>query len=619
MPQARNTEVDAYIFIKETLESLGWNIKNPSRNAEGQVYTQNECQDQPEIKKYLNKLKPENVVKITETKFWVIESKKEHKQLQQALNEAKNDYASKINQSSQIKAVLISGVAGNRTDSYFVENEYFDGSKWRTVTINGKKASGLLSPEEVRIVLAQNSADIKDIIIDENLFLKKAEKINEILHLGAINKNYRARVMAAILLSLVDETPPNIDQTPVGLIRDINSRVENVLEREKKGNFASQIKIELPPSSDNHVKFKKALVDTIQELNILNIRSAMNSGTDVLGKFYEVFLKYGNGAKEIGIVLTPRHITQYAVSVLNIEPNDIVFDPTCGTGGFLVAAFDYVKNKASEKQIDKFKQKNIFGIDQEPPVVALAIVNMIFRGDGKNNIIEGDCFKNNLVALGGDTAEYIPEYKEDEQAVTKVLMNPPFALKSSDNKEYKFINYALKQMVDGGMLFSVLPYSALSKASGYDVWRKDLVQNNTILSVVTFPEDLFYPVGVFTIGIFIKKGIPHPKNQNVLWIRAITDGYTKRKGRRLPNENADNFLSSSKDLVSSFVANPNIKIESRPKLIKSTPINFSDPKLELAPEVYLDDNDMTPAMIEKEMRYLIKEVASFKIKFSEFL
>ncbi len=619
MPRSRNSEVDAYIFIKETLESLGWNVKNPARNPNGQVYTQTECQDHPEIKKRLDRLTPENIVKLSETKFWVIESKKEHKQLQQALEEAKKDYAEKINQSSTIKAVLISGVAGNRTDSYFVENEYFDGVKWKPVTINGKKASALLSPEEVKTILGQNSAEIKDIIIDENLFLEKAEKINEILHLGAINKNYRARVMAAILLSLIDETPPNIEAAPVTLMKDINSRVESVLQKEGKRDFASQIMIELPPSTDNHVKFKKALVDTIQELNILNIRSAMNSGTDVLGKFYEVFLKYGNGAKEIGIVLTPRHITQYAVEILDVGPNDIIFDPTCGTGGFLVAAFDYVKKKASEKQIDKFKQKNIFGIDQEPPVVALAIVNMIFRGDGKNNIIEGNCFQKNLIA-SGDTAKYVSEYKKDEQAITKVLMNPPFALKSSDEKEYRFIDYALKQMQDGGTLFCVLPYSAMSKSSGYDEWRKTLVQNNTLLSVVTFPEDLFYPVGVFTVGIFVKKGIPHPKGQNVLWVRAITDGYVKKKGKRLvPDRPVTNFLSESKENVRSFVSNPEIKLESRPKLIKESPINWTDPRLELVPEVYLDDNDMTADAVKKEIKYLVKEVASFKIKYSDLL
>jgi len=71
----------------------------------------------------------------------------------------------------------------------------------------------------------------------------------------------------------------------------------------------------------------------------------MASGNDVLGKFYEKFLKYGNGAKEIGIVLTPRHITEFASEVLDVKYNDYVLDPTCGTGGFLVSAFDYSKKE----------------------------------------------------------------------------------------------------------------------------------------------------------------------------------------------------------------------------------------------------------------------------------
>lgn len=614
----KNTETDAYSFIKETLESLGWNIKNPSRDASGQVYFQNECLAHSEIKKFLDKKKPEAIVKITETIFWVIESKKEHKELSKALQEAKSYYAEEINKSPQIKAIFISGVAGNRTDSYLIENEYYNGKKWNTITINGKKASSLLKPDEVKIILAQKSQDIKDVVIDEDLFFKKAEKINQILHLGAINKNYRARVMAAILLSLIDETPPNIDASPKVLIQDINTRVENVLEKEKKAEFKEMIKIALPPSSDNHFKFKKAVVQTIQELNILNIRSAMNSGTDVLGKFYEVFLKYGNGAKEIGIVLTPRHITKFATDVLDIKANDIVFDPTCGTGGFLVSAFDYVKTNSNEAQIKKFKEKNIFGIEQEPEVVALAIVNMIFRGDGKNNIIEGNCFQKNLL-INGDTAKYNKEFKENEQAVTKVLMNPPFALKSSDEKEYKFIDYALKQMQDGGILFSVLPYSALSKSGGYDVWRKELIKHNTLLSVVTFPEDLFYPISVFTLGIFIKKGIPHPDNQKVLWIRALNDGFLKKKSKRLPDKNTKNDLAEVKDLLKAFIVNPNIHIDSKPKSMKACPINLNDPRLELVSEVYLDDNELTGENISQEMIYLIKEVASFKIKYNQYL
>jgi len=92
--------------------------------------------------------------------------------------------------------------------------------------------------------------------------------------------------------------------------------------------------------------------------------------------------------------------------------------------------------------------------------------------------------------------------------VTRVLMNPPFALKSSDEQEYRFVEHALRQMSDGGLLFSVMPFSAMVNHGPYQDWRKRLLERHSLLSVVTFPEDLFYPIGVHTVGIFVKKGVP---------------------------------------------------------------------------------------------------------------
>ncbi len=320
----------------------------------------------------------------------------------------------------------------------------------------------------------------------------------------------------------------------------------------------------------------------------------MNSGTDVLGKFYEVFLKYGNGAKEIGIVLTPRHITKFVVDVLNITEQDICYDPACGTGGFLVSTFDYIKQTRNTAQVNKFKENNLFGVDQDNDAVALAIVNMIFRGDGRNNIMEGDCFQKNLIRIiKGNivTAKFSNKVPQnDELVVTKVLMNPPFALKSGLEKEYKFVDQALRQMVDGGLLFSVLPYSALVKQGIYKQWRQSLLSHNTLLSVITFPEDLFYPIGVHSVGIFVKKGIPQPRSQNVLWIRALNDGNLKSKGKRLPNPKAPNNFKEIRNLVKAFLYNPIQDIENIEKFQKTCPIDFGDPMLELVPENYLAHN-----------------------------
>ena len=528
----QNTEVDAYVYIKQNLKLLGWDIRNPARHLAGQVYTQNECFAHPEIKKVFGLERPENVVKLSESTFWVIEAKRNHKELDRAVSEAE-DYARKLSDGGVLQAPFISGVAGNATDGYLVRTKYLVARKFVAVKFNGKDVSSLISPEIARTVLSQGP-EIKDVPVDEQFFLSKAERINQILHLGAINKDYRARVMAALLLALVDETQPNIDASPTVLIQDINARAQEVLRRQSKEEFYEYVRLSLPAARDNHIKFKQALVQTMQELQNLNIRSAMNSGTDVLGKFYEVFLKYGNGAKEIGIVLTPRQITQFAVEALNITDRDIVYDPCCGTAGFLIAAFDYVKKTHNADQVNRFKRNNLFGVDQELAVVSLAIVNMIFRGDGKNNIIEGNAFSKNLVRTsrnGTVSARYAQSPPTDEQAVvSRVLMNPPFALRSDDEKEFRFIDRALLQMQDSGLLFSVLPYSAMVKGSEYQQWRNALLTRHTLLSVVTFPPDLFYPVGVHTLGVFIKKGAPHPREQKVLWIRAINDGLGKAEG-----------------------------------------------------------------------------------------
>lgn len=623
----RSTETDAYIFIKKALGEIGWVARNPARNPNGQVYTQNECLEHPEIKRFLVRDRPENIVKLSETKYWVIEAKRTKEQLAQAISEAESDYANLINQSRSIKAVLISGVAGNEDDGYLIRTKLLVNGEFKTVTVNGRELSGLLSPEMAGKIIEQNSAEIKDIPINEKLFLSKAEEINEILHNGAIEKDARARVVAALLLSMADETVPNMDSSPSVLIEDINARVKHILQREGKIEFADHIKIALPASS-NHHRFKAALVRTFQELNNLNIRSAMNTKTDVLGAFYEVFLKYGNGAKEIGIVLTPRHITNFVVDVVNLQPNDIILDPCCGTGGFLVAAFDRIR-RDYENQLDIFKKSNIFGIDQSTSVVALAIVNMIFRGDGKNNIIEQNCFSQNLVTtVRNDTPT--AKYSEDPPArgrepISKVLMNPPFPTKKNDEKEYKFIDHALKQMRDGGILFSVLPYSSMVKAQGgRKLWRKELLRKNSLLSVVTFPEDLFYPTEVVTIGVFIKKGIPHPSDQKVLWIRAMSDGLTKRKGKRLPNPDAENDLAKAKDWLKAFLVNQQVSIPSIPEFIKACPIGFSyvdgqfvsdNDGLELIPEAYLDSKPIDQSEISSDIEQAIRDNIAFKIKY----
>lgn len=618
----RRTEVDTYVFIREDLKRFGWVPKNPLRTKDGQVFTQQECLDEPRICEQLGASRPENIVKVTDTEYYVIEGKAFKVQLNQAVKEAEEDYAAKINKSKHIKARIISGVAGNDIDDYLVKSKFFVNGKFEPIISNGKELTSLVSPAIARYLIENNTNIIEELPIDEKLFMETAADINVILHNGAIPATERGKVISALLLSLAGDTDPNVDSTPSVLINDINTRVNALLQREGRPEFFDYIRLKLPTTLANHKKYKTALVRTIQELRNLNIRSAMNSGTDILGSFYEVFLKYGGWAKEIGIVLTPRHITRFAAEILDINKTDLIYDPTCGTGGFLVAAFDRAKRNATAEEIDQLKQNNIFGVDQEASVVSLAIVNMIFRGDGKTNIKEGNCLsewlnlKRKRQGAGEiNTAEYVDDdFEGRNPPITKVLMNPPFALQEDSEQEHKFVDQALAQMQTGGLLFAILPYSELIHDGAVLQWRRDvLLRNNTLLGVVSFTEDLFYPVaGKHTGGIIVKKGVPHDYSKNVLWVNISDDGYVKRKKKRISKNTDNNDLTRSTGLISEFVVN-NATPRAVPRFIKASPIIDKDDALELVPEVNLDNREYDIKTITLHIQNRLRAVLSFLV------
>lgn len=618
----KNSEVDAYTYIKEQLDQLEWNIRNPARSPEGEVYKQNEVLANTELKKYLKRDMPEAVVVLSPVEFWVIEAKRDKKDIDKALNEAKNQYAEKINKSKKIKCVIISGVAGNDIDGYIVRNQYLKDGVWTDILFNGEHKNILLSKSQALFILNNETFEWSDLPdIPEEKYISSAIEINEILHNAGINKNKRARFLAGLVLSLAQNNSINLrEEDTTTLVENVNAYIKKKLRDVEKDNFFDFIKLELPPTKENHIKYRSAIIETIKELSTLDIQNAMSSGKDILGEFYEKFLKYGNGAKEIGIVLTPRHITEFSVDVIGVTSNDYIFDPTCGTGGFLVAGFDYIKSFSNNEQINNFKNNHIFGIEQDDEVVALALVNMIFRGDGRNNMKEGNCFQNNIeqkIVDGEKTGEFLKRSGKSPKKpiITKVLMNPPFALKKGDEKERDFIDYALSQMQDGGILFAIVPISVFVEGKSGTSWRKQLLENNTLLSVITLPEELFYPVAVGTVGVFIKKGNKHDyENQNVYFARAVTDGYRKKKGKRIKSRKERNQLKEIHNELKLFLIDQTIKVENIPEFKKVCKIDKTIPNLELVPEIYLDSKIPNEKEIEQGVEQMIRNSVSYLIK-----
>lgn len=622
-----DSEFQSYTYIKNELKDKGWNISNPNRDASGQLYTQHECLQNREIASKWGRLHPEYVVKLAEDAFWAIEAKPRLEDIEKAFEEAKW-YGKLLNEHQFIRSMIVSGVAGNDIDKYLVKSAFWVKEKkdFDSIIYDGKEITSILTPEIAKRLLDEKTPVLKEFDIPDDQLLKAADDINKKFHEAGIRKDKRATIVATMLLSLLGETEPNYNDTPDVFVNDINSRAKEALKKNGKEQFFRFIEIPLPEKPDAKNRFKEALVEGFFVLRKINIKAAMRTGSDVLGRFYETFLKYGNGAKDLGIVLTPRHITEFAAEVLNVTHNDIVYDPTCGTGGFLVSCFYRVRSNSNQSQLDAFRLYRIFGVDLQSSVSTLAIVNMIFRGDGRNNIINDDCFTQGLIdtKINNEvSAKFVSrdEAADKKRVVTKVLMNPPFALKKSAEKEYRFIDHALEQMEDSGLLFSILPCSTMVKAGSYKKWRRNMLKKNTLLSVITFVEDLFYPQSQPPpLALIIKKGIPHPQDQNVLWIRVRSDGYRKIKGKRLKSNKVPDELNMEKTLVQSFLVNPNIAVQNIPELQKAYPIDFSDSNVdfELVPEAYLDAKPPTTKELEEGMQQTVREYLAFLIRSSQF-
>ena len=414
--------------------------------------------------------------------------------------------------------------------------------------------------------------------------------------------------MAALLLALAQDGKFQIHSDPTRLMREINGLIRDLLHKHGKEEFAGIIELTLPATERNHKKFRKAIIETLQHLREMNIRSAINSSDDALGKFYETFLKYANGAKEMGIVLTPRHITRFAADVVGIGPNDVVFDPACGTGGFLISALETIKADGYSDH-KKFASESLYGVEQRDDVYGLAIVNMIFRGDGKSHIYDGDCFDYAFWKRDREMSYSINEEPPEgaNAPFTRVLMNPPFKQPTS---EPEFVNYGLKHMVKDGIMFALLPYICI-EPNKYQTWRKQLLKRHTLRAVIKFDKNLFYPVQEATYALILQAHEPHDAKNEVFIGCLFDDNHRPRKSKMLSNhEVSDNLEKLTKDVRRFLLGQSVDSINREQTIITIDPEDHCN----FAPEAYLTTGECPIASVDIGFRAIETKTAKLRVE-----
>lgn len=187
------------------------------------------------------------------------------------------------------------------------------------------------------------------------------------------------------------------------------------------------------------------------------VSSPSHSAFDVLGNFYGEFVKYGGSdGNSLGIVLTPHHITDLMAELIDVNSDDVVLDPTAGSGAFLIAAMRRMFTDAAKRygdkpallddRLDEIKKFQLHGVELQDKLFAVGTTNMILRGDGKANFQRRSFFDTTR----DDFFPYNPERPGRLEGFTKVLMNPPYS-QSKDKttrhlSELSFIDRALSQL-----------------------------------------------------------------------------------------------------------------------------------------------------------------------------
>ena len=233
-----------------------------------------------------------------------------------------------------------------------------------------------------------------------------------------------------------------------------------------------------------------------------------------------------------------------------------------------------------------FKDHGLYGIEQRDDVYGLAMVNMIFRCDGNSHIYDGNCFDHTFWIRDGKVSYTMPEDDEPEGATkpfSRVLMNPPYKLRS--NKETDFVDYGLREISSGGLLFAVLPYVVIG-GSTYKAWRYELLRRHTVLACVKFDKNLFYPVSEATYGLIIRGHIPHNPTGQVFFGCLFDDVHRQRRSKIISDFNArDNVNRMTKD-VCRFVQGRPVDVNiPREQKVASVDIRKD---VDLSPETYLD-------------------------------
>lgn len=374
--------------------------------------------------------------------------------------------------------------------------------------------------------------------------LKDAKNLHEDLrNYGSIQDKDKPLIVSGILLALreMEHKGFSIDSLVGDQTNTDGEKIYEAIEKNlKRANVAPQVKKDKLLSQFLVIKDTKAINEVNENLkktplkhfteflyeNIYKNIKYIHSAEDYLGRFYGEFMSYSGGdGQSLGIVLTPKQVTELFCELVELKVSDSILDPCCGTAGFLIAAMHNMLQKTEKVEEQRNIRKNqLHGLELQPYMFTIATTNMILRGDGKSNLEQEDFLKYNPSQL-------------QEKGYTVGMMNPPYSMGSKSNPslyEINFTEHLLNSIVTDGKVVVIIPQSSMTgKTKEEQAIKSNILKYHTLEGVITLNKNSFYGVGTNPCIAVFTAGIPHLGSKKVKFINFENDGFEVQKHKGL--------------------------------------------------------------------------------------
>jgi type I restriction enzyme M protein len=313
----------------------------------------------------------------------------------------------------------------------------------------------------------------------------------------------------------------------------IGQKLNDVFEKLANANSPKLDKIFDDLDFSNRDRFPN---ETLQRL--INHFSQYNFGntyinSDLLGDAYEYLIKQfaADAGKKGGEFYTPREVEKVIIGILKPHQKDHIYDPTAGSGGFLLEAYDYLKQKSGEKIA---KTLYLYGQELNISTFAIAKINMFLHGLDSADIRRGDTIANpQFLTQNGNLQTFdicvanppysIKDWESEIFRTNKYDRLEGYDMPPEKNADYAFVLHIIKSMNVNGRAGIVLPHGVLFRGGAEGRIREQILKNDLVEAVIALPSKLFYGTGIPAAILIFNRNKPENKKNKVLIVDAEKD------------------------------------------------------------------------------------------------